>query len=76
VTFSAMRFWCHRAAGQLGLGKFQNRRCSGARIEANEGESQAGWGPSRLGFQTEGDSEGDCSVCPGTHSSFQTTVSK
>jgi membrane-bound lytic murein transglycosylase A len=33
-------------------------------------------GPSRLGFQTEGDSEGECSVCLGTHSSFQTTVPK
>ena len=66
MTFSVMRFWCHRAAWQLSQWKFSEidiLRALGLRQV--KGESQAGWGPSRSGFQTEGDSEGDRSVCLG-----------
>jgi hypothetical protein len=77
MTFSAICFVCHRAAGHLSPGKFSKINVpTGLGLRQVRGESQAGWGPCRLGFQTEGDSEGECSVCLRTHSSFQTTVTK
>ena len=63
MTFSVLRFRCHRASRTRPLVRKTDFPAVAIK-KVGKGEPQAGWGPGRLGSQTEGIVEGELLCLP------------